>query len=203
MTAAGIAAQTENEKPPVNDETPVVVSRDLDATKIPVSPSEDVRESANATGSRLPVPSEIELPRTTTSPYNIKISEAQQKMMLYLDLLTKTETRAENLRAKLFEFIEQENSVLARIQQVEFALRPDQMQNSAALIGSLRPEEIRAGRSVMLNSEKRNLEDLLLQVRAGRRNLEAAITGADRLVERVRAKLETFVDAALEEGDDS
>jgi len=198
FTAGGIVAQTDTDSP----ETPVVISRDKSVVEKPVKLLKtDVRESTDSSKERTVAPSrEIIMPRNVASPYNIKISEAQQKMILYLDILTKTETRAETLRSKLFEMIEKENSVRDRIRQIDYRMRPEQIQNAAALSGSLRPENIRSERLRILQSEKRNMESLLDQIQVSRRNLENAITGADRLVQRVRTKFEAFVDAALEEG---
>ena len=119
--------------------------------------------------------------------------------MLFLDILTKTEERAEGLRSRLIEMIEKENVVKAKIQRIESSLRPEQLRNSAALVGSLRPETVREERSRVLNEEKANLESLLLQISQSRTSLENAVESADRLVNRVRARFEQYVERMLEE----
>lgn len=195
----------QNDSPASNPkEVPEVVSRDSTSNvEKPVARKPVISARIPTTGN---VPDrstdEIALPRSVNSPYQITLSIAQQKMMLYLDLLTKTETRAESLRSKLFEIIEKENTALARIRQVDFSLRPEQIQNAAALSGSLRPERVRTDRRKVLEAEKGNHEALLSQIQVSRRNLEAAVISADRLVSRVRARFESFVDAALSEGDE-
>lgn len=188
---------------PTPEEVPEVVSRDDSVVEDVPNATSDVRESTDRPVT-VPVtqPTEIRLPRSVASPYSIDLSEAQQKMVLYLDLLTRTEARAEGLRSNLFEMIEKENSVLSRIRQVEYSLRPEQIQNAAALSGSLRPEQIRSEREKMLNAEKSNLESLLAQIRNSRQSLENSIVNADRLVERIRVKFEAFVETALNEGEE-
>lgn len=202
LFAPGVIAQTDL---PTDDDTPVVVSRD-DQVELPPpvarpTSRQDVRESQpkNIDGIILPSDLADSTARTSASPYNIKLTEAQQKLMLFLDILTKTEARAEALRIKQFELFEKENEIKARISQIDYALRPEQIQNAAALSGSLRPEEIRSDRQRVLEAERTNMDLLLRGIAQSRRNLEAAVISADRLVERVRAKFENFVDKALED----
>ncbi|NNE65951.1 MAG: hypothetical protein HKN33_05235 [Pyrinomonadaceae bacterium] len=193
------AAQTE--PPAETDDGPEVVSRDSADSTTKKNSTEDVRENSSSRVRERTRrnPDELVLPRTVQTTYNIDLSDAQKKMMLYLDILTKTEARAEGLRSKLFEMIEKENAVLARIRQIEYSLQPEQIRNAAALSGSLRPESIRDQRSRLLNSEKSNNESLLRQIRESRANLESAIVSADALVARVRRRFEAYIDAALGE----
>ncbi len=194
--------QTARPTPP-DDEIPVVVSLDepdTDVNEIPSKPTPVTRAQ--------PVPAatddalEVLAPKTVASPYSIKLSEAQQKMMLYLDILTRTEARAELLRSRLFEMIERENTLGDQIRQIEYNLRPDQIQNAAALSGSLRPEDVRDERRKYLEANKRSYENLLNQIAISRLNLEKALTDADALVERVRTKFEQFVNKAMEDDPD-
>ncbi len=200
--SAVAAAQDE---PPEDEDVPVVVSRDESTEQPPAdrrpTTRQDVRESADRNEDTIVLPPQIDnsTVRTSASPYNINLNEAQQKLMLYLDILTKTESRAEGLRTKLFELLEKENQIKSQISQIEYSLRPEQIQNAAALSGSLRPEEIRDDRQRILQAERSNLNSLLRELQRNRRNLEAAVISADRLVERVRAKFEGFVDKALED----
>ena len=73
------------------------------------------------------------------------------------------------------------------------------LERSSAFAGSLRPEEIRETRRKTLESEKRNLENLLTQIQNSRVSLEANVQKADELVEKVRFKLEKEIDDALAE----
>ena len=179
---------------------PEVVSRDDVRESVPT------RAKPDRTARSIPKPvsePDIELPRTNASPYNINLSEAQKKLILYLDILTKTELRAETLRSRLFEMIEKENKIRSYLRQLDFGLRDEQIQNSAALSGSLRPEKVREQRARSLNADKRSQEQLLRQIVSSKRNLETSLLGADRLVDMVRRKFELFVEQALQAEIDS
>ncbi len=199
-SSAVAASQTPRPTPPDDDEIPVVVSRDepeIDVNEIAPTPTPVVRTRA------VPAPTddalELLTPKSVASPYSIKLSEAQQKMMLYLDILTRTEARAELLRSRLFEMIEKENTLGEQIRQIDYNLRPDQIQNAAILSGSLRPEDVREERKKYLEASRRSSENLLNQIALSRLNLEKALKDADALVERVRSKFEQFVDEAMDD----
>jgi len=123
--------------------------------------------------------------------------QKQQRLLLNLDILTRAETRAESLRKQLFEMIEKENTVKSRIEQIQYDGRSEVVDRSVALMGSLRPEEMREQRKKSLDAEKRNLESLLTQIENSRRTLETNVEKADSMVERVRSKLDKEIDDAL------
>jgi hypothetical protein len=125
--------------------------------------------------------------------------EKQRRLLLNLDILSRAEQRAESLRKQLFELIEKENTVKTRMEQLEFDSRPEMVDRSAAMSGSLRPEEVRDARRKSLDAEKRNLESLLTQIQTSRTTLEDNVQKADLMVEKIRAKFEKEIDAALAE----
>jgi hypothetical protein len=118
---------------------------------------------------------------------------------LNLDILTRAEQRAETLRRQLFEIIEKQNAIQIRVEQITYDMQPAMIDRYTALIGSLRPEEIREARRKSLESEKRNLESLLSQITLSRKSLEDNLFKADALVEKLRTKLEKDIDDALAE----
>jgi hypothetical protein len=128
--------------------------------------------------------------------------EKQKRLLLNLDILTRAEQRAETLRKQLFEMIEKGNTIQIRIDQLQYDLQPAMIERYAAFAGSLRPEQVREARQKSLESEKRNLESLLLQIQTNRKSLEDNVFKADYLVERLRAKLEKDIDDALVEKED-
>ncbi len=123
--------------------------------------------------------------------------EKQKRLLLNMDILSRAEQRAESLRKQLYEVIDKESSLQTRLDQLSFDLRPEMIERSSAFAGSLRPEEIRETRRKTLDSEKRNLENLLTQIQTNRLSLEASVRRADELVEKVRFKLEKEIDDAL------
>jgi hypothetical protein len=137
--------------------------------------------------------------KTLESSKQNKYDEKQKRLLLNLDILTRAETRAESLRKQLFELIEKENSIRTKLDTIEYDLRPEMIERQSALVGSLRPEQIREARQKSLESEKRNLESLLIGIQATRTSLEQNVQRADQMVEKLRAVLEKDIDDALNE----
>lgn len=135
--------------------------------------------------------------KTLESSKKNEYDEKQKRLLLNLDILTRAEQRAESLRKQLYELVEKENSVKTQLEQVNYNLQPETIERSAALAGSLRPEEVRDQRRKTLETEKANLETLLAQIQVNRQNLEQNVQKADAMVEKVRARTEKEIDDAL------
>ncbi|MEO8573638.1 MAG: hypothetical protein ABI481_06685 [Pyrinomonadaceae bacterium] len=129
--------------------------------------------------------------------------EKQKRLLLNLDILSRAEQRSESLRKQVFEMIERENSIKTKLDSLEYDLRPEVLERSTALIGSLRPEEIRASRRNSLQSERTNLQNLLSEIQRTRSSLESGLVRADALVEKLRNKFEKEIDTALEDEPDN
>ena len=123
--------------------------------------------------------------------------EKQKRLLMNLDILTRAEQRSEALRKQLFEMIEKQNSLQARIEQINYDLRPEMIERYSAMSGSFRPESVREARQKSLESEKRNLESLITQISNTRLTLEESVQRADLMVEKLRVKLEKEIDDAL------
>lgn len=189
--------------PTPNQTVPVIISRAEDIPSenqvvlTPVQPSatdsleekiDKFNEQMAEINSRL---------KTLESSQKNEYDEKQKRLLLNLDILTKAEQRAESLRKQLYDLVEKENSLQTRLEQININLQPSMIESSAALAGSLRPEEIREQRQKALEAEKSNVETLLSQMRANRLILEENVNKADLLVEKVRSKTEKEIDDAL------
>jgi hypothetical protein len=124
--------------------------------------------------------------------------EKQKRLLMNLDILTKAEQRAESLRKQRFEMVEKENSIRQRLDQIEIELRPESIDRNVAVLGSLRPEEVRDARRRSLEAERRNLQTLLNDIVATRSNLDQNVLRADAMVEKLRTKLEKDIDEAID-----
>ncbi len=197
-----INAQTTRPSPTPRQDIPQVVSRDDDLTNRP--DEADVNEISESIDSS----DTVNLPRqNSTNPPKEESTEIttkkQKQMMLYLDLLTKTEQRAAGLRQQVFEMLERQNETNAKLKQTEYLLRPEVITSATALSGSLRPEDLRDQRKATLELEKANLEATLRQIEASRSNLEENLRKAELLVERIRLRFEKAVDDALNEDEEN
>lgn len=130
------------------------------------------------------------------------LDEKQRKLLLNLEILSRAEQRAENLREKLFSLTEKENSIKAELEQVEYDSQEDVINRSLALTGSMRPDELRAQKLRVLQNKKTNLNSLLQQIQANKAGLEENVVKADMLVEKLRQKFETDIDNVLNELDE-
>jgi len=128
--------------------------------------------------------------------------QKQKRLLLNLDILSRAEQRSESLRKQVFDLMEKENSIKTRLDSLEYDLRPEMIERNAAMVGTLRPEEIRDSRKKSLQSEKANLNDLLTQVQRTRATLEISLARADELVEKLRLKFEKEIDTSLSEDSD-
>jgi hypothetical protein len=125
--------------------------------------------------------------------------EKQKRLLLNLDILTRSEQRAETMRKQLWDMIEKESDIKTKLNMIDLDIRPEMIERSAALAGSLRPEEIRNLRKKSLDAEKANLENLLLEVQKTKASLEQNVLKADDMVDRLRTKLEKEIDAAIDD----
>ena len=123
----------------------------------------------------------------------------QKRLMLNLDILTRAESRAETLRKQFFDMIEKEGIIKAKLDQIDTDIRPDSLERSVAFAGTLRPEELRNLRKKNLDSEKSNLQALLVEIQRTRTSLDQNVQKADVLVDKLRVKLEKEIDDALVE----
>ncbi len=163
-------------------------------TETPVPPTDTQPAETEADGQIKELNSRL---KTLEAAKKNDPDQKQQRLLLNLDILTRAETRSESLRKQLFEMIEKENSVKMRLEQIQADARPEVIERSVALVGTLRPEELRDQRKKSLDIEKTNLETLLTQIQTSRANLETNVEKSDALVEKIRAKLDKEIDNAL------
>ena len=78
----------------------------------------------------------------------------------------------------------------ARLEQIDFALRQENIENSTAGYGSTHPETAREARKKQLEGEKSRVTAQLKLAETSRSRLEGAVSSADTEVDTLRAKLE-------------
>ena len=186
---------------------PQIISRadefpDQNSQAIPPDPNE-LKPGAGAdsasVGSLEDLGNRIKNLETARQAKPVDRDEKQKRLLLNLDILARAEQRSESLRKQVFEMIEKENTIKSRLDALDYDLKPEVLERSTALIGSLRPEEIRASRRNTLQSERTNLQTLLNEIQRTRASLESGLVRADALVEKLRTKFEREIDTALEE----
>jgi len=80
--------------------------------------------------------------------------------------------------------------VQALAEDLEYALKPENIERSIAGYGTTHPEELREQRRHQLESEKERVRKQLAQLGASRTQLEQAIASAEVEVERLHKRLD-------------
>ena len=115
----------------------------------------------------------------------------QQRSLFDLERLTRAEQRAENLRAQLREVLDKEFTLQERAAQIEEEIQPDNIDRRAAIVGTLRPAEVREQIRRQLERERDRVRAQLEILATSRARLETAVTNADTEVERLRARVDS------------
>lgn len=123
---------------------------------------------------------------------NNKLTQMQEDDRYQLDMerLTRAEQRAEQLRSQLMDVQGKIADFESKLEQIEWALRPENIENSTAGYGSTRPEAARDARKKALESERSRVQAQLKLAETSRSRLEGAVSNADSEVDSLRAKLE-------------
>jgi chromosome segregation ATPase len=122
---------------------------------------------------------------------NDKLTQMTEDDRYQLDMerLTRAEQRAEQLRGQLMDIQTKIADFESRLEQLEFALRPENIEGATAGYGSTRPEATREARKKQLEGEKSRVQVQLKLAETSRSRLEVAVGNADAEVDLLRAKL--------------
>jgi len=123
---------------------------------------------------------------------NNKLTQMQEddRYQLEMERLTRAEQRAEQLRSQLMDIQAKIADFEARIEQLDWAIKPENIEASSAGYGSTRPEAAREARRKSLESERTRVQAQLKLAETSKSRLEGAVANADLEVDQLRAKLE-------------
>ena len=124
--------------------------------------------------------------------------EESQRTLVDLERLSRAEQRSAELWKQLRDVESQQADLQSRLEEIDYALKPENIDRSVAGYGSTRPVEVRAQRRRQLEGEKLRAQKQLEQLTANHTRLETAIASADAEVERLRKRLDAADQAALE-----
>jgi len=127
--------------------------------------------------------------------------ERQKRIAQNLDLLTRTEQRAELMRKQLIELTEKETTFKNRLVQIDEDMRPDSIDRSVMMVGSIgstRTSDLRDTRRRILDNERKGVESLYNQTSQSRARLEEDVRQADALVARLRMRLLPLIEKEID-----
>src|SRR5262245_1518953 len=124
--------------------------------------------------------------------------EESQRSLVDLERLSRAEQRSAQLRNELRDVQAKKSDLEAHLEDVEFALKPENIERATAVYGTTRPEEVREQRRKQLENERERTRRQLEQLTNSEARLEQAIATSDLEVERLQKKLEAADRAAIE-----
>lgn len=123
---------------------------------------------------------------------NEKLTQMQEDDRYQLDMerLTRAEQRAEQLRMQLVDVQSKIADLEAQLEQIEYALKPENIDRATQGYGTVHPEEAREARRRQLESQKSRTVAQLRILQTSQTRLETSVTNADSEVDNLRAKME-------------
>jgi len=120
-----------------------------------------------------------------------KLTQMQEddRYLMDMERLTRAEQRAESLRSNLIDVQSKMADLSSRLEQIEYSLKPENIERATMTYGTVHPEEARDSRRRQLESEKGRVQAQLAILETSRVRLEGAIATADAEVDLLRARL--------------
>jgi hypothetical protein len=124
---------------------------------------------------------------------NDKLGKMQEndREMMDMERLTRAEQRAEGLRSQLLDAETKLADLQSRLDQIEYAIKPENIERATATYGTTRPEEAREARRRQLDNERTRTQSQVRLLETSKTRLEQAIATADNEVDLLRRRLES------------
>ncbi|HKP48185.1 MAG TPA: hypothetical protein VJT50_16410 [Pyrinomonadaceae bacterium] len=123
---------------------------------------------------------------------NDKLSQMQENERSLIDMerLTRAEQRAESVRSQIFDTETKLADLESRREEVDYALKPENIERSTAGYGTTHPEDAREARRRQLEGEKARLQTQISLLENSRTRLQGALATAENEVDVLRRRLE-------------
>ena len=124
--------------------------------------------------------------------------EQSQQSMVDLERLSRAEQRSAQLRSELRDVQQKKGELEAHLEDVEYALKPENIERATAGYGTTRPEDVREQRRKQLESERERVRKQLGELQASENRLQQAVATSDAEVDRLQKKLDAADSSAIE-----
>lgn len=123
---------------------------------------------------------------------NDRLSRMQdnERSLLDMERLTRAEQRAESVRAQMLDTESKLADLQARMDQVDYSLKPENIDRSIAGYGTVHPEDARDSRRRQLENEKARLQAQITLLENSRTRLQASLSTAEAEVDILRRRLD-------------
>ena len=121
-----------------------------------------------------------------------KLTQMQEDDRYQLDMerLTRAEQRAEQLRGQLVDVQSKIADMEAKLEELDYASKPENIDRATQGYGTVHPEEARDARRRQLENEKSRVQAQLKLLQTSQSRLEVSVANADNEVDLLRAKLQ-------------
>ncbi|HVF30941.1 MAG TPA: hypothetical protein VNA22_08220 [Pyrinomonadaceae bacterium] len=126
------------------------------------------------------------------------LTDKQQKMVMGLEILVRSEQRVATLQKAHTELIEKHITVKGRLTQIELDMRPQSIERTTQLQGSVDTVERQETRREKLVAEQRSLTQLVLQIERNITEAEMSLREAQSHVIRLRRTLLPQIEREIE-----
>ena len=170
-------------------------------------PTNENANTAGDTSSPSPTPEDPEAMKKTIRTLSNQVEkltdkinqmDESQRSLVDLERLARAEQRSSQLRSEQRDVQSKIGELEVRLEDVTFALKPENIERATAVYGTTRPEEIRAQRKRQLETERDRVQKQLEQLRASDARLTDAIATSDTEIDRLQKKLNAADRSAIE-----
>lgn len=116
--------------------------------------------------------------------------QGNDRSLLDMERLTRAEQRSESLRSQQLDAESKLADLQAQRDQIDYALRPENIERVTSGYGTTRPEDARDSRRRQLESEKARLQVQIRLLETSRTRLETAVANSDAEVDMLRRRLQ-------------
>ena len=115
--------------------------------------------------------------------------QSNERSLIDMERLTRAEQRSESLRQQQLEAEVKLTDLHSQLDQVEYSIKPENIERAMAGYGTTRPEEARDMRRRQLENERARLQTQIKLLETSRARLEVAVANADAEVDMLRRRL--------------
>jgi chromosome segregation ATPase len=116
--------------------------------------------------------------------------QGNDRSLLDMERLTRAEQRSESLRSQQLEAESKLADMQSQMDQIEYALKPENIERVTSGYGTTRPEDARDSRRRQLESEKTRLQVQIRILETSKTRLETAVVNSDAEVDMLRRRLQ-------------
>lgn len=116
--------------------------------------------------------------------------QSNDRSLMDMERLTRAEQRSESLRQQQLETESKLADFRVQLDQVEYSVKPENIERAMAGFGTTRPEDAREARRRQLEGEKARLQAQIRILETSKVRLETAVANADAEVDMLRRRLQ-------------